>query len=161
MINDDILIKVIREDKNYKFDWPERVRNLKKRLQECLMGFPGIGFKDLTFTSQPTESDEYIIIDRHLWDFERYTDYAPMLIHMIPDARYWIIEGIGCQEDLREDPTRTLKKWKDPVRALDIMRDFPDQFSPRLKVTGKPVKSKGQPGSIYHYFFRCLRDQRP
>lgn len=161
MINDDILIKVIRKDKGYRSDWPERVRNLKNRLHECLMGFPGIGLNDLTFTSEIVSSDEYIIIDRHLWDSKRYSDYAPMLIHTIPNADYWIIEGIGCQEDLKEDPTRTLKRWKDPVLAYNIMRNFPDQFSPRLKVTGKPVKSKGQAGSIYHYFFRCLRDQRP
>ena len=42
MINDNILIKFERA-RGHKYDWPEIVIQMKERMKEMKLGFPGIG----------------------------------------------------------------------------------------------------------------------
>lgn len=161
MINDDIIIKKFRE-KGFS-DWPERTRNFKSRLSECLKGFPGIGLNDLTLIDGVFDPHEFpVIVDRWLWSPSRETDDAPLMIRATTrsDAS-WKIEGIGCQTDMNRDPLRQIR-WQNTY----IWRWFEEWglFNynwPWLVVTGKGIKKSGQAGSTYHYFSRCLRDQRP
>lgn len=170
MINDDTLIKYFRNPFIISTeDWPERVRNCKKRISECLMGFPGIGLGDISLV--PFQHymlhmrDKPFILDRYLIDEERTTDAAPFLLIENPERRgEWIIEGIGCQGDTLRDPTRMKYRWKNIINEDTIYALLPIGglgYFPLLVLNGKPTKSKGGAGSVYHYFFRAIRDQRP
>lgn len=163
MINDNILIKIFR-GLGYPEAWPSKVRNFKTRLKECLEGFPGIGLNDLTLVKESDILFDYpIIIDRWLWSDKRETDEAPLMIKRVlldNETSKWRIEGIGCQRDMSRDPNREIK-WKNiyPFTWFQGMGIFDTYYW--LIVTGKDRKKSGQAGSAYHYFSRCLRDQRP
>ena len=153
MINDDILIKVVRNGLGYKTDWPDRVIEFKKRLDELKLGFPGIGNDHLSLVWYDSiKEGDMFIVDEHLLDMGGRTgDEAPILYKKFTHTDA-IIEGIGCGIDSTRDPDRIKYRWKDIIE----LPKFPDKMLV-LRVDVKPDLNGG-PG--YYYFYKSYRDWR-
>lgn len=159
MINIDVIIKIVREMSPGDENWPVYSRILFNRIKECLQGFPGLGFDDVslmtTTTFLSTKYDRWIE-DKELmnWTGERVTDVAPTMYRKFTNIGV-IIDGIGCQKDLSRDPERIKYRWRDLVEnPLNTYHPY----ELLLVVTCNPRKDGG-PG--YYYFYKAYRDRRP
>lgn len=163
MINDDILIKFVREG-NYSQDWPEQVRIIKERLKEMKKGFPGIGNDSMTLTKYGNLiTGEIFIIDPFIDSLVREESVTPTMFYWLT-PEVFRIEGIGRGLDLERDPERLRYRWKDCVGPKLVEECFnyassyrPIQDFPVLKVDVRPTPNGG-PG--YYYFYRSPRDLR-
>lgn len=153
MVNDDILIKWVRNVRGFKTDWPEYVIQAKKRLHEAKLGFPGIGNNHISLVKlNQLEVDDIFIWDLHIESLVRCTDEAPLALRKLNNKGKYLIEGIGVGIDSVRDPDRTKFRWMDEV-VIDI---GPEQYVWRIDV--RPDLIKGGPG--YYYFYRSYRDFR-
>ena len=154
MINDDILIKLARS-RGHRDDWPEYVRNFRKRLLECKLGFPGLGNDHITIlnASELDFSNDLWIYDPFL-ETKRFRDDAPMMLSGIPRLGKFRIEGIGNLMDLQRDPDRINFRWKDII-------DLPAEIKPDMLVLRVYVRPTFTGGPGYYYFFKSFRDNRP
>ena len=153
MINDDIIIKIVRNGLGHKKDWPDRVIEFNKRLLEMKLGFPGLGNDHLSLVWYDTiKVGDLFIIDDHLLDMGgRKGDEAPVMYKKFTNTDA-IIEGIGCGIDSKRDPERLKYRWKDIVELPKL----PDKTLV-VKVDVNPDLNGG-PG--YYYFFKSYRDWR-
>lgn len=150
MINDETLIKIARS-RGHRFDWPEIVRNMKNRIWELKLGFPGIENNHLSIVP----FSEIVRGDMFIWDIflesRERGDEAPILFKVQEDGNY-LIEGIGCGYDLHRDPRRTNYRWRDIVSPPEISGN-----SLVCRVDVRPTMDGG-PG--YYYFYKSYRDFR-
>lgn len=155
MINDDILIKIVRNGLGHKKDnWPDRVIELNARLRELKLGFPGLGNDHLSLVwYDQIKTGDMFIIDEHLLDMGgRKGDEAPILYKKFTDTDA-IIEGIGCGIDSKRDPDRIKYRWRDIVELPKL-----PEKTLVIKVEVKPDLVTGGPG--YYYFYKSYRDWR-
>lgn len=150
MINDDILIKLVRA-RGYKRTWPDQVNRIKARLDWIKHGFPGIGNDHLTITEFKNikEGDIYIY-DSYLEKGFGFGDEAPLMLKSRGSMCY--VEGIGLGKDSKRDPYRLNIRWKDIIPTPDI-----EEVALVLRVDPNPTLNGG---SAYYYFFKSYRDFR-
>lgn len=163
MINDDILIKYVRQA-DYVLDWPEQVRIIKERLEELKEGFPGLGNDCLSLIQyKDLRTGDIFIIDPFIDSEIRRDTAAPTMFYWLT-PEVFRVEGIGRGLDLERDPDRLRYRWKDCV-GLKMVEEcfgyapfykFVLNF-PILKVDVRPTPNGG-PG--YYYFYRSPRDLR-
>lgn len=153
MVNLDVIIKKIRNLYPGSYNWPELSYRLEVRLKECLRGFPGIGFSDISLIEfKNLLPDDLWILDTELLTRSRILDNAPIMFSSVDKKNnIYRVEGIGCQEDSR-DPLRKSIRWMD----LHSPEVSPDDLV--IRVDCRPTENGG-PG--YYYFFKAYRDQRP
>lgn len=151
MVNDDILIKYARR-RGYATTWPEQVRQMKSRMTDMKLGFPGIGNDHLSLVEYKDLGPSDIFI------YDPYVeipagDEAPMMLRCLPDEPgMCIIEGIGCGLDLQRDPARTVYRWQDKISMPPLSPGFlVFRVDPRPTLNGGPA---------YYYFFKSYRDFR-
>ena len=152
MVNDDILIKVVRSRGN-RFNWPDHVNLMKSRLIEMKLGFPGIGNDHLTiYEFKDIKEGDIFIYDPYIevGGFG-YVEEAPIMLRVINESEC-LIEGIGIGLDKLRDPDRLLYRWNDIIKRPNI----PDNFLV-YKVDSRPDLNGG---SSYYYFFKSYRDFR-
>jgi len=152
MVNDDVLIKYAWMS-GHKSDWPDFVMDMKNRMTEMKLGFPGISNNDLSLvefgTLKPGDlfiHDPYIKVPKGV-----IYDEAPIMYYILDDNRFYI-EGIGKGDDSIRDPLRLNIRWRDILPSLSIEPDFP-VFS----VDSRPTMNGGP---AYYYFFKAYHDQR-
>ena len=152
MVNDNVLIKFERA-RGHKTDWPDIVIEMKKRLSEMRLGFPGIGNDHMTMiTFKEIQPGDIFIWDLYLENMIRNGDEAPLMLRLSPDGKECLIEGIGCGIDSSRDPDRLKYRWRDIIPTPEINPD-----SLVLRVDVRPTLNGG-PG--YYYFFKAYRDAR-
>ena len=151
MINDDKLIKVERA-RGHKTDWPEIVIQMKERMKEMKLGFPGIGNDHMSLiTFSELQEGDLFIWDMYSESMTRGGDEAPLLLVVLPDGKAKI-EGIGCGIDSKRDPDRIKYRWMD---VIDMPKINPNHLV--FKIDVRPSLNGG-PG--YYYFFKSYRDFR-
>ena len=151
MINDERLIRLVRS-RGHKSDWPEAVWNMKQRILEQHLGFPGLGDPHLSILEfSKIQEGDLFIWDPYLESGER-GDAAPTMYKLLP-GNMGYVEGIGCGLDMDRDPSRTLIRWGDTVKLPDI-----DPMELVMRVDVKPSLITGGPG--YYYFYKAYRDWR-
>lgn len=152
MVNDDVIIKFVRNTLGLKTEWPEPVRCFRRRMNEMKKGFPGIRNDHLDIISKSNlRVGDIFISDYQMFNEDAVYDRAPKMFYCLPDGVLELI-GIGRGLDL-EDKERL-------VRVGDYGK--PEQFQEDLigyafRVNVRPT-SNGGPG--YTYFFKSYRDQR-
>lgn len=163
MINDDILIKYSIQRLNEKHfpsskinNWVDYTRLLLKQIHECMLGFPGIGYGDITIIRPCDVTPNIrIILDDNL-DCNcgtMNTDHAPILGIVREKKEEKIIfeiEGIGCGYDFTRDPFRNLQ-WRDIIE-VNI-----NNYQTILRMDSKP---RNNGGSVYYYYNKHTRDSR-
>ena len=147
MIDTGRLIKIVR-GRGFT-DWPEKVKCMSERIDECKLGFPGIGNDHMSLLEyREISTDELFIYDPYLTSDQRGQEYVPMMLKKLGENKYLVV-GIGLGLNTA-DPRREIR-WKDTV-TLDIPGD-----NLVMRVDVRP-KETGGPG--YFYFFRAYRDHR-
>lgn len=150
MINDDSLIKIVRA-RGFKHNWPSVVRNMKRRIEEMKLGFPGISNNHLELVPfSVIDRGDLFIYDKYLESETREGDEAPLMLKDTGNYLYEI-EGIGCGKDSIRDPQRLNYRWKDTKFLW-----FPDNILV-CRVIVRP-RENGGPG--YYYFYKSYRDLR-
>lgn len=150
MIDDNTIIKYERA-RGHKFDWPEAVINLKERLKEMKLGFPGIGNDHLSLTVfNNIVVNDIFIIDNFLESNIR-GDEAPLMLKSVGNGNYYIM-GIGCGVDSVRDPDRLRFRYGDIVYLPTI--------NPNTLVCRVDVRPTLCGGPGYYYFFKSYRDFR-
>lgn len=146
MINDDLLIKVVRL-KGHKTDWPPIVREMRKRIHEMKLGFPGIRNNHLSLIQYGKLNEEdWFIVDPYFESPTRGIE-APVLYRSIGSGRA-IIEGIGCGKyDVRNI------RWMDEVNMPELS---PDALVFRFDARPDPITG----GPAYYYIYKAYRDMR-
>ena len=162
MINDDILIKYVREA-DYSQDWPDQVRIIKERLKELKEGFPGIGNNCMTLLKYGNlTTGDIFIIDPFIDSEVREETCTPTMFYWLT-PEIFRVEGIGRGLDLKRDPERLRYRWKDCVGIGQVEECFkytsyrPMQNFPVLEIDVRPTPNGG-PG--YYYFYKSPRDLR-
>lgn len=152
MVNDNVLIKFERA-RGHATDWPEYVIQMKERLKECKLGFPGLGNDHLSLIRfEELQPGEIFIWDPWLESLERLGDEAPLMLRLSQDMKTCLVEGIGCGIDSARDPDRLRIRWMDTIETPPI---HPEELV--LRVDVRPTLNGG-PG--YYYFFKAYRDAR-
>jgi len=150
MINDSVLIKYERA-RGHKTDWPEIVIQMKERMKEMKLGFPGLGNDHMSLVT----FENIKVGDWFIWDLygESMTrgDEAPLLLNYLEPGKARI-EGIGCGIDSVRDPDRIKYRWMDIIDLPNIPNDFLV-----FRVDVRPTLNGG-PG--YYYFYKSYRDFR-
>ena len=81
MINDNVLIKTERA-RGHKDDWPEIVIQMKERLNEVKLGFPGLGNDHLSLVPfSQIKVGDWFIWDLYLECYSRSGDEAPLFLN--------------------------------------------------------------------------------
>lgn len=151
MINDNVLIKRERS-RGHKEDWPEIVIQMKERLNEIKLGFPGLGNDHLSLIPfSQVKVGDWFIWDLYLESYSRLGDEAPLFLNYFGEGKARI-EGIGCGIDSKRDPDRLKFRWMDIIDLPEISGD-----TLVLRVDVRPTLNGG-PG--YYYFYRSYRDFR-
>ena len=146
------VIKLVRNSRGIKTDWPRYVRAFLDRLDEIKLGFPGLGNDHLTIAKYGTiREGDYFIFDECICDLTRSNDNAPILYRAVKDKKA-VIEGIGCGLDSTRDPDRIKLRWKDVVNLPSASPEFPV-----LRVDVRPTLNGGP---AYYYFYKAYRDNR-
>jgi hypothetical protein len=152
MINDDVLIKVVRR-RGFSRTWPDQVNRMKSRLEWVRLGFPGISNDHLSIIrAENLKSRDLFIYDQHLEKGFGYGDEAPLMLRLLEDDTSCYVEGIGRGMDSLRDPSRLLIRWKDIIPCPKMK---PGELV--LKVNPNPSLNGG---SAYYYFFKSYRDFR-
>ena len=157
MINDDVLIKYVRNELGYKTDWPDKVNFLKCRLEFIKSGFPGIRgdhlslvhFKDIKIPLDANVPGDIFIYD------SMKDDDAPLMLETFSD--FMLILGIGSGMDSVRDPDRIKFRYGDHLDNLHKIGLNRNTLVYRVDV--RPKFGIGGPG--YYYFYTAYRDQRP
>ena len=151
MINDNVLIKTERA-RGHKEDWPEIVIQMKERLNEVKLGFPGLGNDHLSLVPfSQIKVGDWFIWDLYLECYSRSGDEAPLFLNYLEEGEARI-EGIGCGIDSKRDPDRLKFRWMDVIGLPPISEN-----TLVLRVDVRPTLNGG-PG--YYYFYRSYRDFR-
>lgn len=151
MINDDILIKVVRS-RGHLRDWPDEVVKMKTRMYNMRLGFPGIRNDHLSLIEfKDIKVGEMFIYDPYIELGDGVGDEAPMMLRVLPENKCYI-EGIGCGLDSRRDPYRLKFRWQDTV-------DMPP-LDPHFLIQRVEVRPDLNGGPGYYYFFKSYRDFR-
>lgn len=157
MINDDVLIKYVRDELGHKTDWPDIVNFLKCRLEFIKSGFPGIRSNHLSlvrFKDIKIPLDAIVPGDVFIYDSMKDDD-APLMLETFSD--YILILGIGSGMDSVRDPDRIKFRYGDHLDNLDKIGLNRNTLVYRVDV--RPKFGIGGPG--YYYFYTAYRDQRP
>lgn len=161
MINDDVLIKYVRNELGHKTDWPNIVNFFKHRLEFIKSGFPGIRsdhlslvrFKDIKI---PFDDIPGAVVPGDVFIYDSMKDDdAPLMLEAFP--KYLLILGIGSGMDSVRDPDRIKFRYGDHIDDLDKIGLNRNTFVYRVDV--RPKFGIGGPG--YYYFYTAYRDQRP
>lgn len=151
MINDNVLIKTERA-RGHKEDWPEIVIQMRERLNEVKLGFPGLGNDHLSLVPfSQIKVGDWFIWDLYLESYSRSGDEAPLFLNYLEEGKARI-EGIGCGIDSKRDPDRLKFRWMDVISLPPISEN-----TLVLRVDVRPTLNGG-PG--YYYFYRSYRDFR-
>jgi hypothetical protein len=165
MINDDILIKYSRTRLSENFqpgpkedNWIDYTRTLRRQIQECKLGFPGIGDGDLDICRPWDCKPGWRVIlsdnlDANCGSTE--TDHAPILgliLEIDPSNGIALIEveGIGEGLDFTRDPGRNIR----PGTKLHVGLSG---YQTILHMTATP---RCDGGSVYYYYNKHPRDSR-
>jgi hypothetical protein len=149
MINDEVLIKYKRAI-GYKTSWPEQVIQMKERLKEMKLGFPGIRNDHLTLVPMSAIGvGDIFILDDYI-GLDKRGDNAPLMLKNIGNGYY--IVGIGCGLDSERDPDRLCLRYGDIIDTIGVDNNYPV-----CRVDVRPTMNGG-PG--YYYFFKSYRDFR-
>ena len=152
MINDDILIKLVR-NRGFRKTWPEQVCRMNSRIDWIKQGFPGIGNDHLSIDYfKNIKIGDIFIYDQYLEIGFGYGDEAPLMLKVLDSGKY-LIEGIGKGADSIRDPYRINLRWKD---IIEIPQKIEEQ---ELILKVNPIPSLSG-GSAYYYFFKSYRDFR-
>ena len=153
MINDSTIIKIERQS-GFSEDWPEQVIEMKKRLLECKLGFPGVNNDVISLvTFDKLHEGDIFIWDMYLECKARIGDEAPLMLQILGEGKVRI-EGIGQGVDSKRDPDRIKYRWMDII-------DLPYDSKPCdlvLRVDARPDLITG--GPMYYYIYKAPRDQR-
>lgn len=151
MINLDVLIKYVREYITSNGNWPEKVWDLKTRIDTLLLDFPGIGCNCLSFIPFEELKDEDIfILDPKILEQSPY-DPPLMLGPRDENSGLYLIIGIG-KGNIDIDPD-----YYKVGSSVSIPWAFYDKHLPVLRVDCRPDENGG-PG--YHYFYRVGEKDR-
>jgi hypothetical protein len=152
MVNDDILIKVIRK-RGHKTDWPMYVREMRKRLLEIKLGFMGIGDNHLSLVEfQDIKEGDLFIWDLYVESLKRSGDEAPILLQKLENGKA-LIEGIGNGIDSVRDPDRIKYRWRDTIDMPPI-----DPHFLVYRFDARPSVMTGGPS--YYFIAKAYRDNR-
>ena len=151
MINDDVLIKYVRNVLGYKEDWPNIVNFFKSRLEFIKSGFPGIRNNHLSFI--PLKDIK--VGDLFIYDSMKDDD-SPLMLSCIRENKA-VIFGIGSGMDSIRDPDRIKFRYGDKINFIDVL-NIPIETTIVYRVDVRPNVCGG---AGYYYFERAYRDQRP
>ena len=152
MVNDNILIKYERA-RGHMTDWPDIVIQMKERMKEMKLGFPGIGNDHISMVPfSDIKPGEIFIWDLYVEGMTRSGDEAPMMLRVSDDGKTCMIEGIGCGVDSVRDPDRLKYRWRDIIPT--------PQIDPNFLVFRVDVRPTLNGGPGYYYFFKSYRDFR-